>query len=130
MIYGFADTKVDVIGISIARETEKCKYVILETLKNMERIRHNKYAENWCINVIQDTELMYAEVNSEIYAVIKKLAISDGFFLDPIYNAKAFYGMEKYIKNKGKIKDVLYLNTGGTPNIFVKGRYSNEYFNS
>ena len=38
--------------------------------------------------------------------------------LDPVYNAKAFYGMTDLIGKKRICGNVVYINTGGLPGIF------------
>ena len=54
--------------------------------------------------------------NDELFA-IKELATSEGIVLDPVYTARAFYGMLDHLKNK-KIptgSNVLFWHTGGLP---------------
>jgi D-cysteine desulfhydrase family pyridoxal phosphate-dependent enzyme len=54
--------------------------------------------------------------NDEIFA-IKELATTEGILLDPVYTARAFYGMLDHLKNK-KIapgSTVLFWHTGGLP---------------
>jgi len=52
---------------------------------------------------------------------INKLAKTEGILLDPVYTARAFYGMLNYIE-EGKIKpdsNILFWHTGGLPAIFT-----------
>jgi D-cysteine desulfhydrase len=45
--------------------------------------------------------------------------ISYGIPLDSTYTGKAFYGMERYLAERGvRDKCVLFLHTGGTPLFF------------
>ena len=56
---------------------------------------------------------------NEIYA-IKELATTEGILLDPVYTARAFYGMLDYLRNK-KIaagSSVIFWHTGGLPATF------------
>ena len=56
---------------------------------------------------------------NEIYA-IKELATNEGILLDPVYTARAFYGMLDYLGNR-KIpagSNVLFWHTGGLPALF------------
>jgi len=62
--------------------------------------------------------------NNEINA-INELAKNEGVLLDPVYTARAFYGMLDFLKEK-KIpanSNVLFWHTGGLPAIF---KYANE----
>ena len=61
----------------------------------------------------------YAVKNSDISETIKYVMLKYGVPLDSTYTAKAFWGMENYIKKK-KIqnKTILFLHTGGTPLFF------------
>jgi D-cysteine desulfhydrase family pyridoxal phosphate-dependent enzyme len=64
---------------------------------------------------------------NEIYA-IKELATTEGIILDPVYTARAFYGMLDYLKNK-KIpagSNVLFWHTGGLPATF---HYADQLIN-
>ena len=60
----------------------------------------------------------YGEVTTQIKNIIHQVASTDGIYLDPIYNAKSFYIMSEFIK-KNNFKNILYLNTGGLPNVFL-----------
>jgi len=56
---------------------------------------------------------------NEIYA-IRELATAEGILLDPVYTARAFYGMHDYLINK-KLpagSNVLFWHTGGLPATF------------
>ena len=56
---------------------------------------------------------------NEIFA-IKELATTEGVLLDPVYTARAFYGMVDFLRNK-KIpagSNVLFWHTGGLPATF------------
>lgn len=120
LIYGLAGTEV--IGISVARTKERCIEEINMQLKAMgENTQRTEYDHR--VNVIHDDKTQYGELSNAIEDVIKEIARSDGVFLDPIYNAKAFWGMSEYLKacEANRYKNVLYLNTGGQPNLFLKG---------
>lgn len=52
-------------------------------------------------------------------AAIERLAREEGIFLDPIYSAKAFAGLEDGVKG-GRIEGkTLFWHTGGTPSLFA-----------
>lgn len=59
----------------------------------------------------------YGVVTSNERNAIKELAQSEGILLDPVYSARAFYGMLDHLENK-KLKNnsnVLFWHTGGLP---------------
>ncbi len=59
----------------------------------------------------------YGVVTKDEIFAIKELATNEGIILDPVYTARAFYGMLDHLKNK-KIpsgSNVLFWHTGGLP---------------
>lgn len=59
----------------------------------------------------------YGVLISEEKEALHELARQEGILLDPVYTARAFYGMLSYLKN-GRVKPkskVLFWHTGGTP---------------
>lgn len=73
----------------------------------------------YSINVLEQNIAKYGEVNESIRNVIKDVAEYNGVFLDPIYNAKSFLRMMEFLENEDRINSVLYINTGGSPNLFI-----------
>lgn len=111
LILGLKDTDIDIYGITVARPVERCKNVITSLLqKTIEK------PVKWNVNVLE-SPIPYGETSDAVVDTIKTLAQNDGLFLDPVYNAKSFWGMTEYLKNY-HFDNVLYINTGGTPNIF------------
>jgi len=57
----------------------------------------------------------YAKAEKPIYEMIKEVASLEGVILDPIYTAKAFYGMLTELKKGrfGHSKNILFIHTGG-----------------
>ena len=119
LTYGFAGTNTEIIGVTIARSIERCNEEIDDILRGMEKIDIYESTKKYNYCVIENDGSKYGEKNNNIDELIKEIAISDGIFLDPIYNAKAFMGMKKELERQQKYKNVLYINTGGTPNIFI-----------
>ncbi len=120
LIYGFKNTNVQVIGITVSRSVSRCKNEIKDTLESMKKIKHETDECNFPkYDVIQGEEVLYGHTSGEIENTMKKIANTDGIFLDPVYNAKAFNGMERYLREHNGLKNVLYINTGGEPNIFM-----------
>ncbi len=109
LVYGFSDN-INIVGISISRSIERCLKEISDTLSLM-----GGKADN--LTVIRD-DTDYGRITPEITEIIKEVAKSDGIFLDPVYNARAFLGMLNYLHQNPNLDNVLYLNTGGQPNLF------------
>lgn len=137
LIFGkkLLNLNLDIIGISVARKKERCKRIIKETLTEMNKEFNEKFQYDNKDIIVEDKYLdAYGEINNSIIDIIKSIERSDGILLDPIYNSKAFLGMKKILeKNKDKYKNILYLNTGGLPNIFtedfIEGIKKYEYIN-
>ena len=111
LIMGLKDTDIDVLGVTVARPVERCKTVITNMLQKTVTT-----AEEWNVNVLE-SKIPYGQTSDHVIETTKFLAQNDGLFLDPVYNAKSFWGMTEYLK-ENSYNNVLYLNTGGTPNIF------------
>ena len=122
LIYGLRD-KIPVYGVSVARSVERCRMEILSLLLEMEKFDKAKKTDyDWerYIHVLPKREdTSYGERDQQTEALIREIAQSDGFFLDPVYNAKSFLQMREWILSNPKVRNVLYLNTGGTPNLFA-----------
>lgn len=70
----------------------------------------------------------YAIPNDQVRTAIKRLAASEGVLLDPVYSGKAMVGLLDLIQ-KGYFKKgekVLFLATGGCPEIFGMSSFLNE----
>ena len=58
----------------------------------------------------------YGKYDERIEDLIRHQYLTNSVQLDPIYTAKAFWGMQQYIKeNNITDKRILFLHTGGTP---------------
>ncbi len=121
LIYGMHN-KMDIYGISVARTKEKCVEEITKTLSEMASFGKCD-ADIGNVNVLYDKRTRYGESTEQIIDISKKVAKSDGIFLDPIYNARAFCGMIEHLSYEESegYQNVLYVNTGGQPNIYLKG---------
>jgi D-cysteine desulfhydrase len=62
----------------------------------------------------------YAKVYPEILALIKSFARNSGLILDPVYTAKAYYGLLQECQNGvlKSTKNVVFLHTGGAFGLF------------
>jgi len=123
LIYGFKNTDVKVIGVTVSRNIKRCKSEIDSMLETMKLIDHTENTDiHFNYDVIQGEDIRYGYVNEAISNTMYRIANIDGIFLDPIYNAKAFNGMEKYLESHNDFENVLYINTGGEPNLFMEER--------
>ena len=119
LIYGLRNQDIKVIGISIARPVERCINEIKDTLNSMYEFDGLVSSNSPDIIVLDNMGIKYGDTDENIIEVSRQLAHTDGIFLDPIYNAKAFYGMKQYLEDYDQLQKVLYVNTGGLPNIFM-----------
>lgn len=106
---------VKIIGISIARETEKEKPIIEKYLNCYFSV-----SAHWDFE-ITDKYLCggYAKYNQDIIDTIKNMLLKEGISLDPTYTGKAFWGMQQYLaEHAEKNKNVLFLHTGSAPLFF------------
>ncbi len=118
-IYNF-DSKV--IGISIDKDEtngRSLEEIIGELVPAVLKSHQcENRAKAWDINLIRDYDKAgYGVITENEKKAIKTLAETEGILLDPVYTARAFYGMMDLIKTK-RLKpgsNVLFLHTGGIP---------------
>lgn len=115
MLDGF---KGELHGISVARNKERCSTEIKDILQKMTPILD--------LPLFPDAFPVYDEYVGDGYGILYNeciesmnlLAQEEGTMLDPVYNAKTFYGMTDLIR-KGRVRgNIVYINTGGLPGIF------------
>ncbi|MDX1491067.1 MAG: D-cysteine desulfhydrase family protein [Pseudohongiellaceae bacterium] len=66
----------------------------------------------------------YAKAEAHIFELIAELARTEGIILDPVYTAKAFYGLLEEIR-RGRYKgcrDIVFIHTGGVFGLFPQKR--------
>lgn len=121
------NSEIKIVGISIARNSNRGKEVINSSLKDyFTEFHHSVDSFNNQI-IFNDSYIGdgYAHIYPEIIDNIKKVAKKTGILLDPVYTGKAFYGMLDYIDlNKVKDCNILFIHTGGTPLLF---NYANMF---
>lgn len=112
--------KAKVIGISIARKSERGTNEIIKSANDLEVFldvtKSNKS------EICFKDEYIHGgyECSSALEEKwIKNMALLEGLILDPTYSGKAFFGMCDMIKkdNKMKGKNILFWNTGGIFNL-------------
>lgn len=111
LVMGLQDADICVIGMTVARPPQRC----VQEIRSLLQCTDDTHSE-WEIQV-RDSQIPYGKTTHAVVETAKALARSDGLFLDPIYNAKSFWSMTECLK-ENHYGNVLYLDTGGTPNIF------------
>ncbi len=115
----------ELIPINIDKsETEESslKQAVLNILSDGKRVLgiQNNY-QIADIAVVKDYDKAgYGVITENEIFAIKELATTEGVILDPVYTARAFYGMVDFLRNK-KIpagSNVLFWHTGGLPATF------------
>lgn len=114
------DKKRKIVGISIAREEERGRQVVKESIgeylgRDFERL----YQEEDLIFTGAFRLGGYGQYNEEVVETIRKVMKLDGIPMDATYVGKAFRGMCRYLEeNDITGENVLFIHTGGTPLFF------------
>lgn len=113
--------KGQILGVTVAREVQTCQKEVIEMITGLNSVEdQDVYIKEPEVNVLDNNGIAYGEIEERVLETIKSIANSDGIVLDPIYNSKSFYVMSKYLLKKRNYSNVLYINTGGNPNIFTQ----------
>ena len=115
-----------IMGVMISsRETERAYQVIEEGIQTYFA-EHPEVREQMPEDLSGEIHLLdayrqegYGKYDARVEACIRQQYLANGIPLDPIYTAKAFWGMAEYVRDAG-IHDsrILFLHTGGTPLFF------------
>lgn len=118
-----------VIGISVGGDQTWCKQEILAVVQPIES------EMGIALSMPQDLHV-YADYIGEGYTipyphlreVIQLLARKEGILLDPVYSGKAMVGLIDLIKKGqfGKNDSVLFLHTGGAPELFTMNQFLSQ----
>lgn len=112
-----------IIGISIARKNPYGRNVVINSAKEYMSAKSHIFDDNVidnCVTFIDNyTSEGYGKDSYEINETIKNMMIKHGIPMDSTYVAKAYSGMQEYLK-KERIegKTILFIHTGGTPLYF------------
>ena len=112
-----------IMGVMISsRETERARRVIREGIEDYygrNQIPLPEHFENEIHLLDQYRQEGYGKYDERVEQCLRHQYLVNGIPLDPIYTAKAFWGMTEYIREAG-IRDsrILFLHTGGTPLFF------------
>lgn len=112
-----------IVGISIARTSCRGRKVILDSVYDYLAEKNIAYTESEIeeLTIFDDSYIGmgYGGRNQEVLQSVDKLMLRFAIPMDSTYTAKAYNGMQDYIK-KHKIegKNILFIHTGGTPLFF------------
>jgi D-cysteine desulfhydrase len=114
--------RTSLIGISVARCTEREMPVISSYVKTQGRAVSDFYEDNReKLFVLRDDFVGkgYGSIEEDVEKTVREIYLRFGIALDPTYTGKAFYGMKKYIEENGlRGKKILFWHTGGSPLFF------------
>lgn len=118
-----AKDKQKIVGISISSRTgQRAADILDRTVRDYFEKNRLKVPENYQDAIHLETGYNlggYGIWNDEVREVIRVRMEEDGIPFDPVYTAKAYLGMSKYLKDR-KItgKNILFIHTGGLPLYF------------
>ena len=107
------------IGISVARQQERGKQVIVEFANMLAK--HYNIEKDYSNDIIFNADYLYGgyeKCTPEMEQYLKRTMQETGLMFDTTYSGKAFYGMMQEIeKNKLYDKNIIFWHTGGIMNI-------------
>lgn len=115
-----ADRQRKIIGISIAREKQRGREAVKNSIKEYLGDKFDfLYTEEDLLFTDAYRLGGYGLFNKEVEATVKEVMKQEGIPMDTTYVGKAFYGMCQYLKERyAENKKVLFIHTGGTPLYF------------
>lgn len=116
------DTLHKIVGISIAREENRGREVVRESIKDYLQEKYDKlYHEDVLVFDADYTCGGYGKYTDSVMKLINQVMQREGIPMDTTYVGKAFWGMQEYLKaHMISDKKVLFIHTGGTPLYFDK----------
>lgn len=123
------DEKRKIVGISIAREAERGRNVVKESIREyLGEKFETLYREERLIFTDAYRCGGYGQYTAETVGTIEKVMRREGIPMDTTYVGKAFHGMLAYLAdNDIRNKRVLFVHTGGGP-LFFDGLEKNVLF--
>ncbi len=109
----------EVIGISVGSSSEQLKKKVSELATESAYTLGLDVDINPEEVVVRDNYVFggYASITKQVVDTMKYIASTEGLILDPVYTAKAFYGLLDMIE-KNEIEEesvVVFIHTGGIP---------------
>jgi len=127
LVAGYAELPTKVIGISVARETERGGRIVKESLLDLgDHLKKDfsyekiSFRDDWTFGG-------YEKYSQGLIETVNQFA-KKGLILDPTYTGKAWYGLMKMVET-GEIPQgskVLFWHTGGLLNLLSHPVYSNQ----
>ena len=118
-----------VMGISVLEEAEVFRRDVLSIARDTEKNLGLKPDLEMDDIIVLDEYIKegYGIVDRDVAEAVRRMAVLEGIFLDPVYTGKAFVALLDLV-NKGHFKStdrVVFLHTGGTPALFPnKSRFT------
>lgn len=111
--------EVNVVGISVARQQERGKQVVVD-FANMLGEQYG-IKKDFADSVVFNTDYLfggYEQYTPEMEVYLRGVMQSTGMMLDTTYSGKAFYGMMDILKkNNLQNKNIIFWHTGGLMNL-------------
>ncbi len=121
LIAGFhiADSGIRVVGVDVGG--------FVKSLRTDVRGILHGISDLLSVDIPHDVEThdygfgAYGRITSEVVETIRHVALAEGILLDPVYTAKAFYGMMDMARKGMLGENVLFIHTGGISGLFHYG---------
>lgn len=114
-----AQDKKKIVGISVSREKERGTRIMARALSQYFKTRKIPVPERLEDRICLADEYLlggYGKFDEQIEECIRRQFLQNALPLDPTYTGKAFWGMERYLKEHHiENADILFLHTGGAP---------------
>lgn len=112
-----------IIGLSIARRNPRGRQVVWDSVKEYLTFcgfsTTDAEVENKVIFLDDYVLSGYGSYDEDVSQSLRTLMCKHGIPMNAVYTAKAFSGMEKYVKSIGLSgKNILFIHTGGEPLYF------------
>lgn len=116
------DAKRKIVGISIARQQERGRQVVKESIREYLGADFEKlYREEDLVFTDAYRLGGYGKYHEGVMETIQSVMRQEGIPMDSTYVGKAFWGMCQYVReNQIEDKNILFIHTGGTPLFFDK----------
>ncbi len=118
-----------VLGISVIEEAKKFRGEVLSIALDTEKILGLNTGLDADDIVVLDEYIRegYGIVDQDVADAVRRMAMLEGIFIDPVYTGKAFVALLDLV-DRGYFKPtdrVVFLHTGGTPALFPnKSRFT------
>ena len=118
-----------VLGISVIEEAEVFRRDVLSIVRDTEKaLGVETGLETEDILVLDEyIKEGYGIVDRDVAEAVRRMAVLEGIFIDPVYTGKAFVALRDLV-GKGYFKPtdrVVFMHTGGTPALFPsKSRFT------